>query len=314
LNSQVFVTVFVTSMQETRPRIELNLAAIETGYRNCRIAANQYFKPYAWIAANLPKSRRVGLDALLCHLAKCIELLDLESSNELPLDVWCEIRDDVGDALAGQCTSTELAALADTCQRFSVPKQYLFDMLDGADYWIRFRQINTFDELEVLAYRIGGAMMTATVPVLGFIQDDYEVAACRLGKAVFLTQILANAFNDVRRNQEDLEKTEWEIHRFKLKQTSKSLHDLVDLYATRVTQLFEEGGQLVNYLDFDGKRTVKSLISFHWNLLINMQRNPDSLLKPNKILSSRSRFLLKTRHMLGMEGNVPVIPQDTDHH
>lgn len=306
-------------MQETRPRIELNLAAIEAGYRNCRTTANQYFRPYKWIGANLPRSRRLGLDALLCHLAKCIELLDLESSNGLSLEVWSEIRDDVGDAFVGQCTSTELAALADTCQRFSVPKQYLFDMLDGADYWIRFRQIKTFDELEVLAYRMGGAMMAASVPVLGFVQGDYEVAACRLGKAIFLTQILANALYDVRRNkvffaQEDLQTTEWEVHRFKLKQSSKSLNDLVHLYAGRVTKLFEEGGELVHFLDFDGRRTVKSLIAFHWSLLTNMQRNPDSLLNPDRILCWRSRFFLKTRHVLGMEGNAPVIPQSTGHH
>ena len=305
-------------MQETRPRIELNQAAIEAGYRSCRAAANQYFKPYTWIAANLPGPRRLGLDALLCHLAKCIDLLDLESSNGLPLDVWGEIRDDVGDALIGQCTSTDLAALADTCQRFSIPKQYLFDMLDGADYWIRFRQIKTFDELEVLAYRIGGAMMAAAVPVLGFIKDDYEVAACRLGKAVFLTQILANAMNDVRHNkvffaQDDISSTNWEISRFKLKQSSKSLDDLVAIYVERIKKLFREGSHLVNHLDFDGRRTVKSLIALNWNLLTNIQQKPQSLLKPNTILSGRNRLMLRTRHLLGIEGNVPVIPQNSDH-
>ena len=104
-------------------------------------------------------------------------------------------------------------------------------------------------------------MMTATVPVLGFTQDDYEVAACRLGKAIFLTQILANAFNDVRRNkvffaQEDLQKTKWEMHRFKLKQTSQSLHDLVGLYATRVTPIVRRGwaaGELPGFLMANGQ-------------------------------------------------------------
>ncbi|MCH2180489.1 MAG: squalene/phytoene synthase family protein [Mariniblastus sp.] len=306
-------------MQEIRPRIELNLAAIEAGYRSCRRLARQSFRPYTWIAANLPKPQRMGLEALAWYLGQCIELLDLESANQLPLEVWCEIRDDVGDALVGECTSIELAALADTCQNFSIPKQYLFDMLDGSDYWIRFRKLQTFDELEVLAYRLGGAMMAATVPVLGFVREDYEVPACRLGKAIFLTQILANALNDASRNkvfiaQQDILETEWEVDRFKLKQTSNSLTDLVKLYATRITRLFEEGGQLVNYLDFDGRRTIKSLIAFHWNLLQNMQRNPESLLKPGTILSNRDRFSLKTRHLLGMEGNVPVIPGDNPAH
>ena len=306
-------------MQEIRPRIELNQAAIEAGYRSCRRRARQVFRPYAWTAANLPKPQRLGMEALAWHLAQCIELLDLESANQLPLEVWCEIRDDVGDALVGQCTSIELAALADTCQKYFIPKQYLFDMLDGADYWIRFRKLQSFDDLEVLAYRLGGAMMAASVPVLGYIQEGYEVAACRLGKAIFLTQVLANAMNDVSKNkvffaQQDIEATKWESHRFKLKQTSSSLTDLVNLYAERITKLFEAGGDLVRYLDFDGRRTIKSLIALHWNLLQNMQRKPESLLRPDTILNHRDRLSLKTRHLLGIEGNVPVIPADAPEH
>ena len=305
-------------MQETRPRIELNAAAVEAGYKNCRATANQYFKSYAWMASNLPKPRRLGLDALSCHLAKCVDLLDLESFNGLPLDVWCEIRDDLSDAFRGQCTSNDLAALVNACEHFDVPKQYLFDMLEGADYWIRFRQLKTFDELEVLAYRIGGAMMTASVPVLGFIKDDYEFSACRLGKAIFLTQVLANALPDIRRNkvffaQDDLLETELEIHRFKLRQPSQSLNQLVRLYANRIKKLYHEGGKLIQYLDYDGKRTVKSLIAFHWNLLNNVQRAPENLLAPNKLMSGRDKLSLKTRHLLGIEGNVPVIP-NTDGH
>ena len=114
------------------------------------------------MSSNLPGDRRRALDALLTHAIRAYDFLDLESPNQLPLDVWTEARDDVSDAFNGKCTSIELAALADGCQRYSVPTQYLFDMYDGADWWTRAQKLDSFDELTVMAYRLGGTLVAAS--------------------------------------------------------------------------------------------------------------------------------------------------------
>ena len=215
-------------MLEVREHIELNPETVERGYKSCRSVAKSYFSDTIWMISNLPRDRRRGMDALLAQVVRTYDFLDLESPNHLSLDVWTEIRDDVADSFNEKCTSVELAALGDTCRHFKIPKQYLMDMLEGADWWTRAHQIETFDELLVMAYRLGGAAMLAAVPILGEIKQGYETAAIRCGQAVFLTQILANCVENLKRNMslipvEDFEACEVEMPRLRLRQHRKSV-------------------------------------------------------------------------------------------
>ena len=251
---------------------------------------------------------------LLYLYDQCLQLMELKSSNRLSLDVWSELRDDVNDALRGECTSVELAALADTCRRHAVPKQFLFDMLDGVDYWIRFQQFESFDELGVFAYRMGGAPLVASVSILGFERPGYEVPAIRLGKAFFLTHLLSQACTQARANrilfaQDDLKATELDLQRFKLRQPSRALNHLVRLYARRILDRLREGSELLAYLEFDANRTMRSMIAAHWTMVTEMQRDPAAVFQPERLLSGKPLWSLRLRHLLGLEGNVPWLAE-----
>ena len=113
---------------KTRETIELDSAAIQRGYKTCK-AARKFFRDQSHVFNNLPGDQRRGIDALGFHTMKCIDMLDLTSPNQLPLDVWSEVRDEVSDAFLDQYASVDLVALIDTCRRFDVQKQFLFDQL-----------------------------------------------------------------------------------------------------------------------------------------------------------------------------------------
>jgi phytoene/squalene synthetase len=272
-----------------------------------------------WIISNLPGEQRKGLDTILHNLTRTVEMFDLESKDGLSLDVWLETRDDLSDAFLEKYRNPELAALADTAHKYEIPKQFLFDPLVGADIWIRNRQFKTFDELATFASLVGGSTMAAATPVLGTIRSGYEIAAIECGKGIFLVQLLANCINHIRSNkvfiaQEDLESCEIDLPRLKLRQGGDSLKHLVRLYCTRIEKIFHEGGKLASYLDYDGRRSLTSLLAVHWRMLMQMKREPNSLLNEAGVLSRRDLLGLKSRHLLGLEGNVPVIPALEDHH
>ncbi len=305
-------------MLETRDHIELTPAAVERGYKSCRSAVKTYFKNQVWMAGNLPADRRRALDALMTHLIRALDFLDLESPNLLPLDVWTETRDDVSDSFNQKCTSVELAALADACLQFSVPKQYLFDMLEGADWWTRNPTIDSFDDLLVMAYRLGGTAVVASVPILGFIKPDYEVPAIRCGQAIVLTHAIANCVSNLtcHRNlipRSDFEECGVDLSRFRLRQYSKNVGYLVRLYCSRIEEVMNEARYLIDYMDFDGVRTIKSLLSYHWKMMVKMKMDPECILHPEGVLSPREKLGLKTRHLLGIEGNIPLFANRAGH-
>jgi phytoene synthase len=306
-------------MLDTRDHIELHSQAIERGYKSCRVAVNTFFKGHLWPASNLPGPERRAIDTLLFNLMRTIDLFDLESVSGLSLDVWHEIRDDLSDAFRDQCSSVELAALVDSCRRFKIPKQYLFDPLRGADLWIRNHKFDTFDELEAFCSFVGGSTMAAAAPVLGIVEPDHELAAIQCGKAIMLTQILANCVNDMKQNKvffalEDLQDCEVDVPRLKLRRPSQSFSFLVGLYVSRIEQLFHAGGQFVQYLDYDGQRTIKTLLALHWKMLMNMKIEPECILTPDGVLNRREQLTLKSRHLLGMESPLAIIPDQPHPH
>lgn len=306
-------------MLETREHIELNSNAIERGYKSCRGAGNQFFKGYLWPISNLPGPERRAVDTLLFNLMRTIDLFDLESVSGLSLDVWHEIRDDLSDAFRDQCSSVELAALVDASRRFNIPKQYLFDPLRGADLWIRNHKFDTFEDLEAFCSFVGGSTMAGVSPVLGLIKTDHELPAIACGKAIMLTQILANCVRDMKQNKvffaiEDLEDCEVDIPRLKLRRPSQSFRFLVRLYVSRIEQLFLSGGAYVQHLDFDGKRTIKSLLAWHWKMLTKMKIEPECILSPDGVLSRREQLSLKSRHLLGMDNSLPFVSEVEHHH
>jgi phytoene/squalene synthetase len=292
---------------------------LEAGYRNCHLAVNKTFANMRWMVSNLPGSQRRDLDPLLYHLITIIDLLDLQSADGLSLDIWRECRNDLNQAFAGNCNSRELAALMDVAQRFQIPKQLLFDPLTGADLWIRQHRFATYVELEAFVAKVGGAMMAAMVPVLGFIKPGYEGPAVACGKGIMLTQLLANFVRDSKNShvylaEEDLESCEIEIHRVKLRKPMETLKHLVRLYCWRIEKLLNHGSQLLGHLDFDGRRSVTSLLGWTWTTMNQMRVNPDSILNESGVLTRHDLFRLKAKHFLGLEGRLPFEVESNHHH
>jgi phytoene synthase len=292
---------------------------LEQGYRNCHIAANKFFVQIRWMTGNLPRNQRWHLDPLLNHLITIIDLLDLQSADGLSLDVWTETRDELNAALLGRFASSELAALTDVVRKYQIPKQFLFEPIFGVDHWIRKNRFATYDELHSFCGQVAGSWLASAVPVLGAIKPNYETAAYDCGRAVMLTQLLANSVQDARQNriflaEEDITACEVEIQRLKMRKPTPTLRHLVRLYCWRIEKLLNSGSHLLAHLDFDGRRTVTSLLGWTWKMMNQMRVNPDSILQEAGVLTRQDMFKLKAKHILGLEGNLPFDIGPDFHH
>lgn len=302
---------------DSQPRF--SQADLQAGYRNCHSAVDKAFSGMRWVVSNLPSSQRRNLAPLLYQLITVIDLLDLQSVDGLSLDIWNEIREDLDAACLGNCSSAELAALMDVVRRFQIPKQLLFDPLTGADLWIRQHRFESYVELESFIGKVGGAMMAAIVPVLGFVQPGYESSAVACGKGILLTYLLSHFVRDSKNGrvflaEEDLNSCEIEIHRVKLRKSIPTLKHLVRLYCWRIEKLLNQGSQLMCHLDFDGRRSATSLIGYSWTAMNQMRINPESILNENGVLSRHDLFKLKAKHYLGLEGRLPFDSNGSAHH
>ncbi len=288
---------------------------LERGFKSARSAVRSLFKDGVWVTNNLPGEKRKELDALGSHLVRCLDMLDLESSEGLPLDVWKEIRDELSDAFCGNWQTPEHAALANVVEKHQVPKQFIFDMVNGADYWIRFRKFDTWEQLDTFASNLGGSAMVAAAKVMGVVKPGFEIPALNCGKAIFLTQRLASCVADLKANRnflagEDFDRFKLEIHRVKMRQECPQLKHFIRFNVSRLEKMFIEAGKLVSFLDYGGARSVTSLLCMHWRMLTRLRLQPESVYCPEGILTRRDLLSLKSRHLLGIEGGIPIIPID----
>lgn len=287
---------------------------LEVGRRSCRAAVKKFYQNSLWVMGNMPGEQKTGCVCVLHHLMRVLDMLDLSSVDGQTLDVWQEVHDELGQALAGSSSSPEWAALADTVDRFDIPTQFVFDPLLAADTWIRNRRHETFAQLEQFAGGIGGSTLAALVTVAGVKAGaDFHDRAIEAGKAMMLTRLLANCVEDAKRGrsflaEEDFGECEVDVHRLQLRQPGMPITWLARLYASRIEKMFAAGGELIHDLDFDAARSFKSLMTMHWKMLNQLRLEPDLILRSDSPLNTSTLLRLRARHLLGLEGNASILP------
>ena len=292
---------------------------LELGYKSCRKQVKKNLKQWSWLISNVGGDNKKGAYALLNQFLQTTDMLDLDSDEGQVLSVSKEIHQDLTNAFAGEYATPELAALVDTCKRYEVDQEFLFKMMEAADGWVTTRTFNTFEQLETFCESFGGSMVATLAPVIGVVRQFYEPAAISCGKAIMLTQILANCVNDMKHNRnflakQDLTECDVDISRVKMRRPTDQFKHLTRLYVSRIEPMYLEAGKLVARLDFDGKRTLSSLLAMNWKMLSNMKLDPSCILSADGVLSTGDKFSLRSKHLLGMETKLPFVAADHGHH
>ena len=306
-------------MLETSSRVETHGETLEQGYKTCRKHVKRDLKHWDWLISNIGGDNKKGVYALLNQFLQTNEMLDLECTNGQVPPISEEIHQDLSNAFSGDFASPELAALVDTCNRYNVDPQCFYDPMQAANNWVNKREFSTFKQLDEFCESFGGSIVTSLAPVIGVIKPDYKQAAAACGKAVMLTQVLANCVDDIKRNRnfiakQDIAECEVDISRLKMRRPTEEFKHLVRLYTSRLEPMYHEAGKLVSTLDFDGKRTLTSLLAACWKIVSKMKVDPNCILSADGVLTKADKFGLRSKHLLGMDTKLPFIPGDHGHH
>ena len=306
-------------MLETSTQLQAQGETLDLGYKSCRRQVKKNLKSWDWLISNVGGDNKKGVYALLNHFLQMNDLLDLDSPDGQVLSVSKEISQELSNAFNGNYATPELAALVNACKRYEVDKEFLFKTIEATDGWMAKREFETFEQLESFCESFGGSMVASLAPVIGVLHQLYEPAAVSCGKAVMLTQILANCVNDMKHNRnflakQDLAECDVDISRLKMRKPTDQFKHLTRLYTSRIEPMYKEAGKLVARLDFDGKRTLTSLLALNWKMLSAMKFDPNCILSADGVLSKSDKFSLRSKHLLGMDTKLPFVAVDHGHH
>jgi phytoene synthase len=169
---------------------------LDTDYRRCGDITRQSSSNFYYAFMLLPVERRRSLYAVYAFCRFVDDVADDESIRE-PARLLLRWREELARVYGeGQPTRAISRALADTVQRFSVPRLCFEELIAGMEMDLSRKRYATFEELRRYCYRAAAVVGLICIEIFGYTNPDAKVYAENLGIACQLTNILRDVKED----------------------------------------------------------------------------------------------------------------------
>ena len=174
------------------------MSALERSYAHCRRVARARARNFYYSFLLLSTQRR---DAMSAIYALMRQLDDIADDHAIPpqtrrdrLEDW---RHKLGQALDGDPRHDNiLVAFSDAVERYSIPHEYFFDLLDGMTSDLSPPEYESFRDLSIYCHRAASVVGMATIHVFGFRSEAALDLAADCGTAFQLTNIMRDVADD----------------------------------------------------------------------------------------------------------------------
>ncbi|HEY1066921.1 MAG TPA: phytoene/squalene synthase family protein [Pirellulales bacterium] len=268
------------SPELTAPRVSSDVPA---SYRYCRDVARRSAKNFYLSFLLLPEEQRQAMSALYAFLRKTDDVADSAEPREVRRVAVAAWRAALDAAWTGEFRDPLLPALIDAVDRFGIPKQYLYDALDGVAMDLDERTYRTFDELSEYCHRVAGVVGLSCIHIWGFTSEAAFEAADRCGLALQLTNILRDVGEDFDAGRvylplEDLARFDYSLDDLRRKTADDRFRALMKFEIERAHALYAESAILRQHLVRSGRRTFDVLTGVYHELLRVIERRPEAVL------------------------------------
>ena len=226
---------------------------------------------YSFLLLNREKRR--AMCAVYAFMRYCDDLSDDVNLPDRRAAI-AEWRAGLDHALAGGAGGDHAVwpALLDTVNRFRIPHEYLYDMIEGVSSDLEPRRIQTFDELYGYCYRVASVVGLTIVHIFGFESAEALKLAEKCGIAFQITNILRDVREDegldrVYLPAEDLRR--FGVTRF---EHNGAFRSLMQFEADRARRYYAESRPLIEMVSADSRGSLWALIEIYWRLLGRIER------------------------------------------
>jgi phytoene synthase len=272
----------------------MNPDELVRSYRHCRRLAHEAASTFARMFWMLPHDQRRAMEALYAFARHTDDLADGPEPVEekrLRLIAW---RQEFENAVAPQIRHpqsairnfpTVLPALADTIERFQVPRDYLRQIIVGVEMDLDHAGFEAWADLRHYCLHVASAVGLACLPIWGCTDERAIEPATDCGLAFQLTNILRDLKEDAARGRmylprEDLARFECgpEVPAGQDAASDDRWRDLVRFETQRAAQLYDSATATERYLAGSARRMFRLMHATYRALLAKIERDPLSVL------------------------------------
>lgn len=293
--------------------------SLEESYLLCRDLCHRELGDYRFVVSNVNREDQRHVMAVAAVAARTARLCDIHIARAARLELLDDIREAMRNNFMEEESTDQFAALLDTVKRFRIPQQYVHDIVAAADWCLRLDTFKSFDDWLQFGYRLGGGTVLSLVPVFGVHHAGYEDAAIKCGQAIWLTWLLDNIGGEIQQLEyflpsDELAEQGVDLTLHNPLEPAPELLQMIQLLASRIGHLYQDGGTLVSHLELDGQRTLKTILGLFWHRLEAIKDAPGSILTLGRDTTRRPGFRDRFRHLMGFEPKLPFLGSESGNH
>ncbi len=260
-----------------------------------RKASSNFYYAFKLLA---PPRRR----ALYATYAFCRFVDDIADDSNVrePAIVLERWREELDRVYSGDPRYPISRALADSVRRFSIPRRYFEEIIDGVEMDLAHRRYRTFEELRLYCYRVASAVGLVCIEIFGYRNPQARTYAENLGIAFQLTNIIRDVREDAERGRiylplEDLERFDVKEAEILSRQHSARFERLMEFEATRAEQFYALAQQTLPQEDRASLLTAEAMRLIYSALLRRIVKSRYRVMDGKLSLSAPHKILLVGR-------------------
>jgi 15-cis-phytoene synthase len=247
---------------------------LRAGFKQARAITKKFAKTFYFASRFLPKEKRLAAYTVyaICRLSD--ETVDNNAAQNSEAAL-AKLEHTITQAYSDEPLSETLTlAFRATLRKFSIPKEYFDELLQGMRMDLRKTRYATFEELYAYCYKVAGVVGLIMLHIFGFKNAEAKQHAIELGIAMQLTNILRDIKEDLQRGRIYLpldEMQRFQICESKLScgQIDDRLRALLKFQIARAKQYYEAGEKGIPLIEEAKSRLVTRIMSVLYAGILN---------------------------------------------
>jgi phytoene synthase len=278
--------------------------AFARAYRYCEELTKREAKNFYYGFILLPPAKRRAIYASYAFARGCDDIVDDDLQPEEKMRRLEEYRHRLEQALDDSFAGPVFLALRDTIQRYRIPPQYFYQLLEGVETDLTVRRYPTFHELRRYCYGVASTVGLICIEIFGY-RDGQQARqhAEDLGIALQLTNILRDIHEDAQRDriyvpQDELERFGYREADILAGIANGPFRQLMGFQVERAREYFVHGRKLLPLLSGRSRACTAALLAIYRRILERIAADPARVLRERVSLHSSEKLALAGRELV----------------
>jgi phytoene synthase len=254
---------------------QANQADLAEAYQYCLKITQENSRTFFMASSLLSPAKRQAAHALYAFCRVTDDIVDKATGDKDPMLALAAWRQWANNPFPPS-DEPVLVAWADAQARFSIPKGYADQLIDGIARDLTTTRYATFDDLAAYCYGVASTVGLMTMHLIGFASPDAIPYAVKLGVALQLTNILRDVGEDWRSGRVYLPQDE--LARFNLSEddlargvVSEAWRDFMRFQIERTNRFYAEAQTGIAMLNRDGRFAIQAASTLYQAILRDIE-------------------------------------------